>query len=66
MLSGKAIQTIESSALSYLAVSDSIPLSQAAQQSSKIRQMTLANLLTETIKRINNEESVSVMFSDFY
>lgn len=66
VLSGKAIQNIENSALSYIAVTDSIPLSQAAQKSSKIRQITLANLLTETIKRINNEESVSVMFSDFY
>ena len=66
LLSGKAIENITNSSLSYIVVTDSIPLSEAAKQCLKIRQISLAPLLVETIKRISNAESISVMFSDFY
>ena len=64
ILSGNAIETLESSALSQLVVTDSVPLSPKAKASHKITQLSLASLLSETIRRINNEESVSILFSD--
>ena len=45
-------------------VTDSIPLSDAAQQCSRIRQLSIAELLAETIRRISDEESVSSLFID--
>lgn len=65
VLSGQAIQNIESSVLTKLVVTDSIPLSPAARKCGKIHQLSLASLLSETIRRINNEESVSILFADF-
>ncbi len=62
VLSGKAIINLESSPLDELIVTDSIPLSPAAQNCSKIRQLSLSALLAEAIRRINNEESLSAMF----
>lgn len=64
VLSGPAIERIENSALDELVVTDTIPLSEAARNSSRIRQLTTAELLAETIRRINNEESVSSLFTD--
>ncbi len=64
VLSGPAIERIENSALDELVVTDTIPLSPAAQQCSRIRQLSVAELLAETIRRINNEESVSSLFTD--
>jgi ribose-phosphate pyrophosphokinase len=66
ILSGKALENLMNSPLTSLVVTDSIPLSAAARACPKIKQLTLAPLLTETIKRISNLESISVMFSDFY
>jgi len=43
-------------------VTDTIPLSEAAANCTKIRQLTLANLLAESIRRVSNEESISALF----
>lgn len=64
VLSGSAISNIEASALDELVVTDTIPLTSASQQCPKIRQLSLAGLLAETIYRINHKESVSSMFAD--
>ena len=62
VLSGPAIDRLKSSALDELVVSDTIPLSVPAQQSGRVRQLTIAGLLAESIRRVNNEESISAMF----
>ena len=62
VLSGPAISNIEGSALDELVVTDSIPFAPAAQACSRIRQLSLAELLGETIRRVSNEESVSSLF----
>jgi ribose-phosphate pyrophosphokinase len=62
VLSGSALQNIEKSALDELVVTDTIPLTDAAKACTKIRQLTLAGLLAESIRRVNNEESISAMF----
>ncbi|MBI3223108.1 MAG: ribose-phosphate pyrophosphokinase [Nitrosomonadales bacterium] len=64
VLSGPAIERIKSSAMDELVVTDTIPLSAAAQACGKIRQLSTAELLAETIRRINNEESVSSLFAE--
>ncbi len=62
VLSGPAIDRLKASALDELVVTDTIPLSTAAQQSGRVRQLTIAGLLAESIRRVNNEESISAMF----
>jgi ribose-phosphate pyrophosphokinase len=62
VLSGKAIERISNSALDELVVTDTIPLSPAAQACSRIRQLTVAPLLAETMRRISGGDSVSSMF----
>lgn len=62
VLSGPAVSNIEGSSLDELVVTDSIPLAPAAQACSRIRQLSLAELLGETIRRVSNEESVSSLF----
>ena len=64
VLSGKAIDNIKASAIDELIVTDTIPLRESARSCSKIRQITLSNLIAETISRINLKESVSSMFLD--
>jgi len=64
VLSGPAIERIENSAIDELVVTDTIPLSLAASQCSRIRQLSTAELMAETIRRINNEESVSSLFTE--
>jgi len=64
VLSGPAIERIENSALDELVVTDTIPLSEAASNCKRIRQLSTAELLAETIRRINNEESVSSLFTE--
>lgn len=63
VLSGKAIKNIESSELDELVVTDTIPLSEAAQKSKKIRQLSIADALAESIRRVSNEESLSALFN---
>ena len=55
---------IESSKLDELVVTSTIPLREDAAACSKIRQLSIAGLLAESIRRINNEESVSSLFVD--
>lgn len=64
VLSGAAIQNIESSVLDEIVITDSIPLQPEAIACQKIRQLSLSNMLAQTIHRINSEESVSSMFID--
>lgn len=65
VLSGAAINNILNSEMDELVVTDTIPLSAEAVASGKIRQLSLSPLLAETVRRINNEESISAMFDLF-
>ena len=62
VLSGKAIENIENSALDTLVVTNSIPLTEAAKNCAKIRSLSLGQMLAEAMRRVSNEESVSAMF----
>ena len=62
VLSGPAISNIEASAMDQLVVTDTIPLSPEGRASNKIRAISLAPMLAETVRRVNNEESLSAMF----
>ena len=62
VLSGNALENIQNSQLDELVVTDTIPLSAAAKNISKIRQLTLADLLAESMRRVANEESISALF----
>jgi ribose-phosphate pyrophosphokinase len=62
VLSGPAIDRLKVSEIDELVVSDTIPLSEAAYKSGRVRQLTIAGLLAESIRRVNNEESISAMF----
>lgn len=62
VLSGNAIKNITESVLDEVVVTDTIPLNDAAQNCSKIRQVSIAPMLAEALRRINNEESLSAMF----
>ena len=64
VLSGTAVDRIEKSALDELVVTDTIPLREDALNSKRIRQLSVAELLAETIRRITDEESVSSLFND--
>ena len=64
VLSGNAINNIEESVLDELVVTNTIPLSDAAQQCARIRQLSVGTMLAETIRRIHMEESVSEMYID--
>ncbi|NQX89704.1 MAG: ribose-phosphate pyrophosphokinase [Halioglobus sp.] len=62
VLSGKALDNVQASQLDELVVTDTIPLSEAAQSVRKVRQLTIADLLAESIRRVSNEESISALF----
>lgn len=62
VFSGNAIERIAESELDEMIVSDTIPLSTAARDCSKIVQLSLDRLLAEAIRRVSNEESISAMF----
>jgi len=64
VLSGNAIKNIDNSQLDELVVTDTIPLRPDAQACTRIRQLSIAEMLAETIRRISAEESVSSMFMD--
>ena len=64
ILSGPALQNIEGSSLDSLVVTDTIPLNDAAKACSYIRQLSMAKLLAESIRRVSNEESISAMFDN--
>jgi ribose-phosphate pyrophosphokinase len=62
VLSGTAAERVTNSALDELVVTDTIPLRDDALACKKIRQLSVAELLAETIRRISNEDSVSSLF----
>ncbi len=64
VLSGPAIDNIGASELDELVVTDTIPLREAALECGKIRQLSIAEMLAETMRRVHNEESVSSLFMD--
>jgi ribose-phosphate pyrophosphokinase len=64
VLSGNAIKNIEASPLHEIVVTDTVPLHAEAQKCKKIRQVSLSEMLAQTIRRISEEESVSSMFLD--
>ena len=64
VLSGPAVSRIEASVLDEIVVTDTIPLREEARASGKIRQLSVAELLAETIRRITGGESVSSLYLD--
>ena len=64
VLSGAAVENIEASELDELVVTDTIPLRENAAACGKIRQLSIAAMLAETMRRISMEESVSSLFMD--
>ena len=64
VLSGRAIDNINGSELDELVVTDTIPLHDNARECARIRQLSIADMLAETMLRISQEESVSSMFMD--
>lgn len=64
VLSGNALENLKHSDLDELVVTDTIPLSQAAIDIGRIRQLSVAEMLAETIRRISAGESVSSMYVD--
>ncbi len=62
VLSGSAVERIHNSALDELVVTDTIPLRDEAKNSPRIRQLSVAELMAETIRRISDEDSVSSLF----
>ena len=64
VLSGPAIERIGASAIDELVVTDTIPLREQARACSKIRSLSVAGLLAETMRRIRDEESVSSLYVD--
>ncbi|MDR0997139.1 MAG: ribose-phosphate pyrophosphokinase [Zoogloeaceae bacterium] len=64
VLSGQAVERIENSDLDELVVTDTIPLMPDAAASTRIRLQSIAPLLAATIRRINNDDSVSSLFMD--
>jgi len=65
VFSGKAVDNITRSELDCVVITDTIPLSEAAQTCEKIHQLSVADLLAQTISRVNREESVSELFSQY-
>ena len=64
VLSGAAVSRINDSELDELVVTDTIPLRDDAKASGRIRQVSVASLLADTMLRISNEESVSSLFME--
>ena len=64
VLSGPAVSRISESALDEIVVTDTIPLGEAARACGRIRQLSTAELLAETMRRIADEESVSSLYVD--
>jgi ribose-phosphate pyrophosphokinase len=64
VLSGNAVERVLNSALDELVVTNTIPLREDARTCKKIRQLSVAGLMAETIRRISREDSVSSLFAD--
>jgi ribose-phosphate pyrophosphokinase len=63
VLSGNAITNIQKSEIDELVVTDTVVLTPEAAACSKIRQLSIDAMLSEAIRRVSNEESISSMFS---
>jgi ribose-phosphate pyrophosphokinase len=64
ILSGGAVERISKSALDEIVVTDTVMLSQEARSCGRIRQLSVASLLAETIRRIRDDDSVSSLYID--
>ena len=64
VFSGPAVQRIGASQLDEVVVTDTIPLSEEARQCDRIRQLGVAELLSETVRRMSLDESVSSLYLD--
>jgi ribose-phosphate pyrophosphokinase len=64
ILSGSAVDNIGNSVIDELVVTDTIPLQEHAQKCTKIRLLSIAEMLAEAMYRISNEESVSSLYMD--
>jgi ribose-phosphate pyrophosphokinase len=62
VLSGNALENLRNSQLDELVITDTIPLSDEAKSVEQIRQLTTADLLAESMRRVANEESISALF----
>lgn len=62
VFSGNAVKNIQESAIDELVVTDSIPLSEEMKATGKVSQLTLSGMLSEALRRVSNEESISAMF----
>ncbi len=64
ILSGKAIENINASSLDELVITDTVPLRPEAEECDRIRVLSVAGMLAETIRRIHTDESVSSLYTD--
>ncbi len=64
VLSGKAVENVEKSVLDELVVTDTIPLDEPAAKCARIRQLSISELIAESIRRIHSEESIGSLFMD--
>src|SRR5210317_17153 len=64
IFSGDAIDSIDASELDEIVITDTITLRQNLKKSKKIRQVSVAKIMAETIRRISHEDSVSSLFMD--
>jgi ribose-phosphate pyrophosphokinase len=62
VLSGPAVSRIEESELREVVVTNSIPLSEEARKSSRIKSLSIAKLMADAIRSIHEETSVSTLF----
>ncbi|WOH39528.1 ribose-phosphate pyrophosphokinase [Thalassotalea fonticola] len=64
VLSGGAVENIKNSVIDEMIVTDSIPLTDEMKALSNVRQLSLSGMLSEAIRRVSNEESISAMFEE--
>jgi ribose-phosphate pyrophosphokinase len=64
VLSGRAVDNIDGSVLDELVVTNTIPLDEHATACTRIRQLSVAELIAESMRRVNAEESVGTLFMD--
>lgn len=62
VFSGNAIKNIKDSVIDEFIVTDSVPLSDEMKATGKVHQLTLSGMLSEALRRVSNEESISAMF----
>lgn len=62
VFSGNAVKNIKDSVIDEFIVTDSVPLSDEMKATGKVHQLTLSGMLSEALRRVSNEESISAMF----